>query len=212
MSEVVELPKAGELPEGYIGAGVHLVKIREIKIAKDKNGNPVVSKAGDPAYTFVFASKPTAENPKGCKLEQNFYTGKSQYFMDKYIQATGADNSNGPVSLNDVINRPLWIAVRNKITRVNGVIETNKEGRPVQYAEAFDAFKYFQGGEAPVVSKELLTTYYEKPTAQMPAIPKPTAPAPSENKTFAEVQAEYPTPWDDKPTGAIPINKDEPGW
>ncbi len=206
MSEVTSLPKAGELPEGFLDAGVHLVKIKEVKQAKDKNGSPVVSRNGDPAYTFVFKSKPDAKNPKGYKLEQNFYTGKGQGIMDIYIQATGADNSNGPVALSEVLDKPLWIFVRKKITRVGGVVEM-KDGKPVSYNEAFGASKFFGMDKVPVLAESEFVTYYDKPAATMPTIGQAPVQAPKPSGS-----EDYPANWDNGTSAPIQGNSTEPGW
>jgi hypothetical protein len=145
--EVLEVPETAE-GGSYMGAGMHLVKIHSIEVAKDDNGNPKRDKNGNPALKFVF------ENRASESISQIYYYSplpvnhpdrlddnkrcKSEFKLTQLKKAFGFGNK--AITTEELKTKKCWMAVRQtnyEDAAGNPIVKDGKQKSYCSIAEVF---------------------------------------------------------------------------
>ena len=107
------------------GAGVHLVIIDDMKMARNKFGQIMANEeTGEHAIDVTFKSG------EGKKISRVFWmTEKSRWVFEKLCKAVKFELNQGTQSVNDIKGRRLWICVGTKYIFENEKIKLDSTGR-----------------------------------------------------------------------------------
>ena len=118
-----------------LGAGVHLAIVSRMEYAKDNYGNLMAKKdTGELALDLEF------KNEKGTVSNVFWMTEKAQWVFDALCRAVEVDNKKEIPSVNDIINKRLWILVGSLYSFKNGAIEKDTTNNPIRYSKLVPMF------------------------------------------------------------------------
>lgn len=189
----------------WMGAGVHLVVIKNVARKLNKDGQPMSSRAGDPAVEVTF------ENVNKLTHKETYYVGgKAQFRFDQMIQAAGVDNKGGTVSSSVALGKRLWIALRNEYaTLSNGEIEFNDKGYRKKFTKAFSYVPLTDPNKVPEFNGNPNDTKESPSTGDFCFLSKPQGTA---QQASAPAQAAAPAPQAGNTNGAAEAQSDNPNF
>lgn len=115
--------------------GIHAVKVKDIRYARDRNGEIRHTTDGEPAIDIIFIND---KNEEIAKLI--YYTSESQWIIDALCKAVNVDNSMNEVDVKEIKGKELWIIVAREEVHENGVLAKSADGTDRAYSVCIPKF------------------------------------------------------------------------
>ena len=127
-----------------IDAGIHLVVVTDLSLLKNSDKTPV-DHNGTNYMVVKFCDKDN-------KIHEQHYpiNCEKQKFFDRFLKDIGIDNSK-PVSKKEVLNRRLWIAIKDVYILDDDTVLTLPNGDKLVERFVFRTYQHVEGGNRPAI-------------------------------------------------------------
>lgn len=118
-----------------LGAGVHLVRVANVKYARTGSGEILHTKDGEPAIDVIF------EDSNARKISMLvWFTENGQWIIDMLCVITNVDNKEREPDITEIIGKKLWIVVAEEHHMKGEDICYDSSGRPIVFPKVLPKF------------------------------------------------------------------------